>query len=63
MQKELCSVRLRLLSYMDRLNVYELILGGASQAAENFDVDKFKRIRTMPILQVAFEYARVSRLH
>ena len=60
MQKELCKVRIKLLRYMDRLNVYELILGGAIKAAELFDPEKFQQIRSKSILEFTIDYARVS---
>ncbi len=46
---------------MDRLNVYELILGGAIKAAELFDPEKFQQIRSKTILEFTIDYARVSR--
>jgi hypothetical protein len=59
MQKQLLHTRAKLLSYMDRLNVYEEILGGSLKAAELFDSEKFKQIRSKPILEVTVDYARV----
>lgn len=44
---------------MDRLNVYELILGGAIKAAELFDPEKFQQIRSKSILDFTIDYARV----
>ena len=43
---------------MDRLNIYEEILGGPSKAADNFEPEKFQQIRSKSILNVAFDYAR-----
>lgn len=62
-QKQLCQVRLKLLKYMDRLNVYELILGGAIKAAELFDPEKFQQIRSKSILEFTIDYARVCLLN
>ena len=59
MQKQLILTRTKLLSYMDRLNVYEEILGGATKAAELFDAERFMQIRSKPILDVTLDYARV----
>jgi hypothetical protein len=59
MQKQLCSIRLKLLKYMDRLNVYEIILGGPLKAAELFDSNKFQQIRSKSILEFTIDYARV----
>ncbi|RNA26743.1 neuroblastoma-amplified sequence, partial [Brachionus plicatilis] len=58
MQKELCLIRFRLLTYMDRLNVYEQILGGSIKAAELFDHEKYLEIRSKPIYEIALDYAR-----
>lgn len=55
MQRELCYSRIKLLTYMDRLHVYEKIING-----KYFDADKFKLMRSQPILDVAIDYARVS---
>lgn len=57
-QRQLILVRQRLLSFMDRLNIYEEILGGAKKAAELFDAEKFVQIRSKPILDVVIDYAR-----
>ena len=59
MQKQLCLTRDKLLTYMDRLNLYEQILGGSSKAADLFEPKKFAQIRSKPILDVAFDFARV----
>lgn len=58
-QKDLCLTRHKLLTYMDRLNVYEQILGGSLKAAEFFDPDKYKEIRSKSIYEIALDYARV----
>ena len=59
MQKQLCLTRMKLLTYMDRLNVYEQILGGSTKAAELFDSEKFIQIRSKSIVEVAYDFARV----
>jgi hypothetical protein len=43
---------------MDRLNLYETILGGSVKAAELFDPEEFVRMRSKPIIEVAYDYAR-----
>ncbi len=43
---------------MDRLNLYETILGGSVKAAELFDPEEFLRLRSKPIIEVAYDYAR-----
>ncbi|CAF1011878.1 unnamed protein product, partial [Brachionus calyciflorus] len=58
MQKELCSIRHKLLTFMDRLNVYEQILGGSIKAAERFDSDQYLKIRTKSVYEIALDYAR-----
>jgi hypothetical protein len=60
MQKELCAIRLKLLTYSDRLTVYEQILGGKSVAAERFEAETFYKIRSQSVLEMAIDYARVS---
>lgn len=60
MQKELCTTRIKLLNYLDRLELYELILGGPIKASELFDCEKYKSIRSKPILDVTLDYARVN---
>lgn len=60
MQKELCLTRLKLLCYLDRLFVYEKILN--STRNNEYDAEKFSKLRSQPILDVAIEYARVSLL-
>lgn len=60
MQKDLCLIRHKLLTYMDRLNVYEQILGGSIKAAELFDPDKYRSIRSKSIYEIALDYARVT---
>ena len=44
---------------MDRLNVYEQILGGSIKAAELFDKEQYLKFRSKPIHEIAFDYARV----
>lgn len=58
MQKQLLLARKKFLKYMDRLNVYEQILGGPLKAADTFCPDKFQQIRDKPILEVCIDYAR-----
>jgi hypothetical protein len=58
-QKDLCSIRIKLLAYLDRLNLYEQILGGKSHAVGRFEAEKFRKIRSQPVLDMAIDYARV----
>jgi hypothetical protein len=61
MQQQLCLTRSKLLLYMDRLHIYEEILGGSLKAADLFDSDKYLQIRSKPIIDVALGYARVIK--
>ena len=63
MQKELLAARSRLLKYMDRLILYEQILGGPRKAADLFDPEKYAQMRSKPILEVAFDFARESNAY
>ena len=58
LQKQLLLARIKLLKYMDRLNVYEQILGGPMKAADLFCAKKFQQIRSKPVLDVCIDYAR-----
>ena len=60
MQIQLLVTRQKLLIYMDRLNLYEQILGGSSKAADLFDSETYLQLRSKPILEVAFFFARVN---
>ncbi|XP_077988543.1 NBAS subunit of NRZ tethering complex-like [Glandiceps talaboti] len=57
-QKELCRSRLKLLTYLDRLATYEVILGGACAAEERFIDKYFRKFRSQNIVEAAVEYAR-----
>ena len=59
MQKELCNTRIRLLTYSDRLTVYEQILGGKALAAERFEPETFYKMRSQTIIDMVIDYARV----
>lgn len=59
MQKELCASRIKLLTFLDRLELYELILGGPIKAREMFDAQRYKDMRSKSILDVTLDYARV----
>ncbi len=56
-QEELLHTRIKLLKYMDLLNVYEQILGGPLKAAERFCPEKFQQIRSKSLLDVCLDYA------
>ncbi len=61
MQKELLNLRAKLLKFMDRLNLYEHILGdGPLKAQDFFEMEKYSQIRSKPILEVALDFARDS---
>uniref|UniRef100_A0A674GM37 NBAS subunit of NRZ tethering complex n=1 Tax=Taeniopygia guttata TaxID=59729 RepID=A0A674GM37_TAEGU len=60
-QKELCRSRLKLLTYLDRLETYEEILGGP-HAAEHYDGEFFKKFRNQNIVLSARTYARESNV-
>lgn len=59
-QIQLCQARQKLLTYLDRLASYEIILGGASIADEHFDSVFFHEFRQKNIVKAALEFARVS---
>uniref|UniRef100_A0AAY5KHE6 Neuroblastoma-amplified sequence N-terminal domain-containing protein n=1 Tax=Esox lucius TaxID=8010 RepID=A0AAY5KHE6_ESOLU len=61
-QKELCRSRLKLLSYLDRLDTYEEILGGPQSAEERYDAEFFKKFRNQNIVLSARTYARESNV-
>lgn len=60
-QIEVVRARLKLLQYSDRLSTYEEILGGIHAAEERFDRKFFETFRTQNIVELATDYARVSR--
>ncbi|XP_070541643.1 NBAS subunit of NRZ tethering complex-like [Ptychodera flava] len=57
-QKELCRSRLKILTYLDRLDTYEVILGGPHAAEERFDDKYFRKFRSQNIVEAAVEFAR-----
>ncbi|KAF1512359.1 Neuroblastoma-amplified sequence, partial [Eudyptula albosignata] len=61
-QKELCRSRLKLLTYLDRLETYEEILGGPHAAEQHYDGEFFKRFRNQNIVLSARTYARESNV-
>ncbi|XP_078131426.1 NBAS subunit of NRZ tethering complex [Sander vitreus] len=61
-QKELCRSRLKLLSYLDRLETYEEILGGPHAAEQKYDAEFFKKFRSQNIVLSARNYARESNV-
>lgn len=56
-QKQLCQCRLKLLMYLDRLLTYEIILGGALVADEQYDHTFFKKFRSQCGLEAAVYFA------
>ncbi|XP_051634205.1 NBAS subunit of NRZ tethering complex isoform X2 [Manacus candei] len=61
-QKELCRSRLKLLTYLDRLETYEEILGGPHAAEQHYDGEFFKKFRNQNIVLSARTYARESNV-
>ena len=57
-QKMLISTRRRLLQFFDRLQIYEIILGGPHLAAERFDAKFFEHFRSQSSFEAATEFAR-----
>ncbi|RDD46288.1 Neuroblastoma-amplified sequence [Trichoplax sp. H2] len=58
--KKLYHYRLILLKYLDRLLLYEIILGGAHLAPERFSPIVFESFRSSNIIKITTEYARES---
>ena len=56
-QKMLISTRHRLLLYLDRLSMYEMILGGPHAAGERFDAQFFETFRTQSAFVSTMEFA------
>ncbi|KAM9563343.1 NBAS subunit of NRZ tethering complex isoform 2-T2 [Guaruba guarouba] len=61
-QKELCRSRLKLLTYLDRLETYKEILGGPHAAEQHYDAEFFKKFRNQDIVLSARTYARESNV-
>ncbi|XP_033634879.1 neuroblastoma-amplified sequence-like [Asterias rubens] len=59
-QRELCRCRLKLLTYLDRLRTYEVILGGGEAAARFFSDHFFKTFRAQNIVEATVQFARDS---
>ncbi|XP_072038105.1 NBAS subunit of NRZ tethering complex-like [Amphiura filiformis] len=59
-QRELCRCRTKLLTYLDRLNTYEEILGGGEAASRFYNDTFFKDFRSQNIVEAAVEFARDS---
>ncbi|XP_038068120.1 neuroblastoma-amplified sequence-like [Patiria miniata] len=59
-QRELCRCRLKLLTYLDRLRTYEVILGGGEAAARFYSDHFFKTFRSQNIVEAAVQFARDS---
>ena len=57
-QKMLISTRRRLLQYLDRLSIYEMILGGPHAAGQRFDPSYFETFRAQSSLESAASFAR-----
>ncbi|XP_048209358.1 NBAS subunit of NRZ tethering complex [Perognathus longimembris pacificus] len=61
-QKELCRCRLKLLTYLDRLETYEEIVGVSHASAQSYDAEFFKKFRSQNIVLSARTYARESNV-
>eukprot|EP00794_Sanderia_malayensis_P009896 gene9896-10909_t len=59
-QRHLCKYRWQILQYLDRLETYEIVLGGPFRAAERFKSDFFIQFRCCNIIDQAADYARSS---
>ncbi|XP_022105886.1 neuroblastoma-amplified sequence-like [Acanthaster planci] len=59
-QRELCRCRLKLLTYLDRLQTYEVILGGGEAASRFYSDHFFKTFRSQNIVEAAMQFARDS---
>lgn len=56
-QKMVISTRRRLLQYLDRLAIYEIILGGAHRAPERFSSSFFEKFRAQSALESTVQFA------
>ncbi|GAB6018741.1 hypothetical protein CHUAL_000414 [Chamberlinius hualienensis] len=59
-QKHLCRCRLKLLQYLDRLNTYEVMLGGPTYSYENYDSTFFTNFRSQSAVEATVQFARLS---
>lgn len=57
-QKMLISTRRRLLQFLDRLSIYEVILGGPHVAGQRFDPSFFEDFRSQTALESTAGFAR-----
>lgn len=57
-QKMLISTRRRLLQFLDRLSIYEMILGGPHSAGQRFDPKFFETFRAQSALESTASFAR-----
>ena len=57
-QKMLISTRRRLLQFLDRLSIYEMILGGPHAAGQRFDPNFFETFRSQTALESTAGFAR-----
>lgn len=57
-QKMLMSTRRRLLQFLDRLSIYEAILGGPHAAGQRFDPSFFETFRSQTALESTAGFAR-----
>ena len=61
-QKMIISTRRRLLQYLDRLSIYEMILGGSDVAEQRFDPSFFESFRAQSLLECAASFARQGEI-
>lgn len=57
-QKMLISTRRRLLQYLDRLSLYEMILGGPARAGQHYDPSLFETFRAQSAVESTAKFAR-----
>ncbi|XP_019858990.1 PREDICTED: neuroblastoma-amplified sequence-like [Amphimedon queenslandica] len=54
----LCQCRETLLKYLDRLNTYEVILGGPAATLDGYDSSVFGEFRNINLIQAAIDFAK-----
>ncbi|KAG7161624.1 Neuroblastoma-amplified sequence-like 1 [Homarus americanus] len=57
-QKTVIRARQKLLTYLDRLATYEVLLGGAHVAPEHYDASFFDKFRSQSAISATIEFAR-----
>lgn len=57
-QKNVIRARRKLLTYLDRLDTYEVLLGGSHVAPEHYDASFFDKFRSQSAISATVEFAR-----